>query len=90
MSITALLASKLRNKCWLRTCRLISFQAYLLIAANLDADDTKYFPHCRLMAKIYMFLCIRRYAMEDYKFLFKVVLIGNAGVGKLNCYNLYE
>lgn len=32
---------------------------------------------------MHCFFCFfDRYAMEDYKFLFKVVLIGNAGVGK--------
>lgn len=35
-----------------------------------------------LIVFLYFFDSIVFYAMEDYKFLFKVVLVGNAGVGK--------
>lgn len=31
---------------------------------------------------LYVFTLYFQFTMEDYKFLFKVVLIGNAGVGK--------
>lgn len=41
----------------------------------------KYFSR-NLILKLYFFFLSSRYAMEDYKFLFKVVLIGNAGVGE--------
>lgn len=55
---------------WLRTVH-ICFFFLLLTGANFQ-----------LLRNSFDILLFQESRMEDYKFLFKVVLIGNAGVGK--------